>query len=162
MCASSSSAARRQRLVSLIANAQQRDPRVVQQADVPNPADYLAMADCVAIPSRSEGWGMPHREAAMMGLPVIVTRYSGLDDGHTDEWAIVVPHTLGPVPAGTQYVRGEWCRADTDTLAQRLRWCYEYPEEAAERGRAAAAWLRANQTWEHSARALLELIEEHG
>lgn len=151
-------------LLDLIANAQHRDPRVAfWRADVGHPADVYAAADCVALPSRSEGWGMPHREAAMMGMPVITTRYSGLDDGHTQDWAIVVKqHTLHDVPAMAQYVRGQWCRADVEELAQQMRWCYDHPAQAQQRGWQAAAWLRANQTWEHSARALLELIERHG
>lgn len=140
------------------------DPRVsFWREDVGMPADLYAAADCVAIPSHSEGWGMPHREAAMMGLPVIATRYSGLEDG-IDHWAAVVieKYRIEPVPEiYAQYVAGDWARPDVDELAAALRWCYEHPDEAARRGQRAAWWLRRNQTWERSAQALLQLIEEH-
>jgi len=140
-----------------------RDPRIsFWLEDVDAMADCYAQADCFAIPSRSEGWGMPHREAAMMGLPVIATRYSGLDDGHLDEWAIPIDGMdPDPIPPNALHMRGEWMRADVDELAAKMRWCYEHREAAAALGRQSAHWLRSNQTWEHSARALLDLIERY-
>jgi len=139
------------------------DPRVsFWLADVDDMADVYAFADAFAIPSRSEGWGMPHREAAMMGLPVITTRYSGLDDGHTDEWSIPLENlTPDKIPPTATHMRGEWMRCDVGELTDVMRWCYEHPYEAAKRGQEAAHWLRGNQTWEHSAGQLLELIERY-
>src|SRR4029079_6175363 len=75
----------------LVEKASYIDPRITfMQDDMENMRELYAKVDCFAIPSRTEGWGMPHREAAMMGLPVIKQAHSGLDDGHTREWAIVV------------------------------------------------------------------------
>ena len=139
------------------------DPRVsFWREDVAEMADVYAGVDCFAIPSRSEGWGMPQREAAMMGLPVIVTRHSGLDDGHTDDWALVVEETRrDKIPSTFPNCNGHWEKANVDALAAKMRWCYENREAAAEFGQGAARWLRANQTWEHSAMALKALIEEY-
>ena len=36
--------------------------------------------DCLVVPSRGEGWGRPHHEAMMMGLPVIATNWSANTD----------------------------------------------------------------------------------
>lgn len=121
-----------------------------------------AAADCFVIPSRSEGWGMPHREAAMMGLPVITQRYSGMDDGHTREWALVIPNgTLEPIPSTFEHIKGQWMRADIDKLAGAMHWCYDNPHAAARwHGAKGAAWLREFQTWDHTARALLNMIRE--
>lgn len=98
----------------------------------------------------------------MMGLPVITTRYSGLDDGHLDDWAIPIEKMKpDPIPTGTMHMRGEWMRPDVDELAQRMRWCYENQQAAAMLGRQSALWLRENQTWEHSAQKLLDLIKRY-
>jgi glycosyltransferase involved in cell wall biosynthesis len=103
---------------------------------------------------------MPHREAAMMGLPVIATRFSGLDDGHTHEWALVVEKMYeDKIGSIHELVAGTWVKADIGELAKLMRWCYENPEKAAEKGKKAAKWLRENQTWEQSADKLLSLIE---
>lgn len=140
-----------------------RDPRIRFWAeDIQYMADLYALADCFAIPSRSEGWGMPQREAAMMGIPVIVAKHSGLDDGHTEKWALVVEETtVGKIPDSFPNCGGVWERVDVDAMAAKMRWCYENRSDAAERGQQAAHWLRENQTWEHSARALKALIEEY-
>lgn len=151
------------RLIELIAGASGRDPRISFWTDnAESMADVYAQADCFAIPSKSEGWGMPHREAAMMGVPTIVTRYSGLDDGHTDDWATVVldDWALVDVPVGyAEHIDGKWAQVNVNALAEAMRWCYEHPTEAKAKAMRGAAWLRVNQTWQESADALLELIE---
>lgn len=134
------------------------DPRVsIWRDDTPSLADAFIHADCFVFPSRGEGWGMPPREAAMMGLPVIATRYSGLTHG-IDEWAacIVESYTLrqATIDGG-----GQWAISDVDEVAAHMRWCYENREEAGNRGRRAAAWLRENQTYEHTVAGLIELLE---
>ncbi|MCB0058216.1 MAG: glycosyltransferase family 4 protein, partial [Caldilineaceae bacterium] len=150
-------------MLDLIAGAERPDPRIrIMFDDLADIADFYRLGDCMVIPSRSEGWGMPHREAAMMGLPVITQRYSGMDDGYTDAWAIVIEQgTLEGIPARFEHIAGEWRRADIDELAQAMRRCYSEPEDAAEFGEHAAAWLQQNQTWDHSADALVGLLQAH-
>lgn len=138
------------------------DPRIVfDTRDVADMREVYAMADCFVIPSRSEGWGMPHREAAMMGIPVITQAYSGMDDGNTDRWAFVVENgRMEPIDATKDgHIKGQWRVADTDELAEYMGLVYRQPEVAAYSGKGHAQWLRANQTWDHSAAALLQLLQ---
>jgi glycosyltransferase involved in cell wall biosynthesis len=125
-------------------------------------ADLYSLADCVVLPSRSEGWGMPHREAAMMGLPVITQKYAGTDDGHTEEWAIVLPEgRMEPIPKnGRTGGSGNWMIADTRRLAEEMYECYENPERVSVEGLKAREWLSNNQTWMHSAAGLIELVHD--
>jgi glycosyltransferase involved in cell wall biosynthesis len=150
-------------LIEMISGASNRDPRIsFWMDDVKTMADVYAQVDCFVIPSKSEGWGMPHREAAMMGIPTIVTRYSGLDDGHTDKWATVVldDWQLVDITQGyADHVDGQWAQVNVNSVAAAMRWCYEHRQEAQAKAREGAAWLRTNQTWEHSTRDLLGLLE---
>ena len=126
------------------------DERVEYQIGIqPDIYELYAQADCLVLPSRYEGWGMPHREAACMGLPVISTSYSGLNDGFTEKWALVVPGDLSPV---------DGLLPDIGIVADYMRWCYENREEAALFGQEAGQWIRDNQTWCHTAEKLLEEI----
>lgn len=148
-------------VTSVMANAEGLDPRIIFWGDdVSNIADVYAQADCLALPSRSEGWGMPHREAGMSGLPVITQAYSGMDDGHTREWAIVVEQgEMRPIPKERAVSSlGEWRVADKQELAAKMRRCYEQPPLAAAFGQQAARWLCQHQTWGHSANSLIDLI----
>jgi len=151
-------------VTDLIARAENPDPRVrIWTEDVATMREVYAACDCFCFPSRFEGWGMPPREAAMMGLPVIVQQWSGMDDGHTTEWAQVLPlGTLERIPTIFENIKGDWMKADVGALAKTMRWCYENPAEAREYGANAAAWLRAWQTWDHAAGRLLNLIKECG
>jgi glycosyltransferase involved in cell wall biosynthesis len=151
-------------VVEVMAASQGLDPRIVYQIKKSDDmATVYAQADCVVMPSRSEGWGMPHREAAMMGIPVIVQRYSGLDDGHTEQWASVVEGgVMQPIPLEETTSLGEWRVADVRELAALMRRHYEQPYLYAAQGRKAAAWLRANQTWQHAATQLIDLMRLHG
>jgi len=151
-------------LLDTIAGAANRDPRITfWRNSVDNPADVYLLADCFAIPSKSEGWGMPHREAAMMGIPVIATRYSGLADG-IDGWAtrIIDDFKLSPVPSTAQFVFGEWAEPDEDAVAEAMRWCYDHPAEANARAARCAQWLREYQTWDQAAANLIELLGRYG
>lgn len=146
-------------LLQMIAAAEQVDPRIeIVMADL-DMRDVYRRADCFVIPSRSEGWGMPHREAAMMGLPVITQRYSGMDDGHAHQWAIIVSGgQLEPIPTAAEQIAGQWMRANVGAVADAMIHCYRNPGEVASRAAKAAAWLRANQTWDHTAAGLLSMI----
>ena len=150
-------------MLDLIAEGDCADPRIeIWRDDVSEMQVVYAAADCVVMPSRSEGWGMPHREAAMMGLPVITQAYSGMDDGHTAEWSIPVQHgQLEAIPGKYSHIKGEWRKADIGELATTMRYCYENRREVAYGGAAARKWLSAHQTWDHSAAALVDLIKEH-
>lgn len=140
------------------------DPRVTYLvSDADNLRDLFEQVDCFAIPSRTEGWGMPHREAAMMGLPVITQRHSGLDDGHTHEWAIVLENGhMQQIDDEGKHIAGSWCVADVDELAHFMRACYDEPEAYRRRAYYAHQWLCANQTWDDSVAKLTYLMQQEG
>lgn len=120
----------------------------------------LEEADCFVFPSRGEGWGLPPREAAATGLPVIVTDWGGLLE-ELFHWGLplpvkgVRPAEFGLWDAGTI---GEWAEPDLDQLVHWMRWCFDHREEAARWGASAAEWLASNTTWERTARRLCEVV----
>lgn len=148
-------------VLNAIADGQIQDPRIqIERTEYNDMAALYAQADCFVIPARHEGWGMPQREAAMSGLPVIVQRVGGIDDGYTERWALICEQgTQEEIPHGFSHIAGHWRRANTEALAELMRRCYEAPEETAQFGRNAAHWLRDNQTWDHTAKRLLADIE---
>lgn len=131
--------------------------------DVHSMADVYAAADCFVFPTRAEGYGLPPREAAATGLPVICTAWSGTEP-NIESWALPVRNfrmvnariEAEPFPNGAL---AQWAYADVGEVAALMRWCYENREAAAEKGRAAARWLRENETWDHAAAKLIRLME---
>jgi glycosyltransferase involved in cell wall biosynthesis len=125
--------------------------------------ELLAEADCFLYPARGEGWGLVPREAALTGLPVLVTEWGGLAD-ETARWAIPIPAigmvtaTFGRWDPGTI---GEWAEPDVDALVHRLRWCVVHRDEAARHGQRAARWLAENRNWDRSADLLCAWLKEN-
>jgi len=134
------------------------DRRVsVWSEDTATMADVFGLVDCFVFPSLGEGWGMPPREAVMSGIPTIVSRNTGLMVG-IDHWATRVverQHAQESSLAGG----GTWLVPDVDEVGAHMMWCYEHRRDARDRAEQGAAWLRANQTWTHSAQALIQLVE---
>ena len=54
-------------------------------------------SDAYVIPTRGEGWGMPITEAMAMGIPAIVTGWSGTADFVTDRVGYTLNYTLSEV-----------------------------------------------------------------
>jgi glycosyltransferase involved in cell wall biosynthesis len=132
------------------------DPRIIHwRESVERMAGVYAQADCLVFSSFGEGWGMPAREAAATGLPVIATNWGGLAVD-IEKYAIPVK---GYKLVENRMYGGEWAFPDVAEVAQHMRWCYENREQAKVEARVRSEWVR-QQTWDKSADVLLALIEE--
>lgn len=62
--------------------------------------DYVRLyraCNCYVTASHGEGWGMPVTEAMSMGLPAIVTNWSGMADIVNEDVGYLVNYTLSDV-----------------------------------------------------------------
>lgn len=143
-------------------NAGERDQRIVY--DISDKVSLLPLyqqADCLALPSRSEGWGMPHREGVLTGLPLLTQHYSGLAEPLANLWSLDIPGTVKPIPKGDAAALGDWRIADVPTLAQAMQDCADNPQRYADFGLNAALWLTRTQTWMHAAQGLLDTVNKY-
>ncbi len=161
----SGAGARPEEAAALAALAQ--DPRIeIREAQLARPEllGLIRASDAFVSLHRSEGFGRGPAEAMLLGVPVIVTDYSGSADYATAACALLVDHTL--VPVGREEYPGVtgqcWAEANVATAAAHMRWVHEHREEAralGQLGRArieqlyapeivGAAMLRALGLWE--------------
>jgi glycosyltransferase involved in cell wall biosynthesis len=133
------------------------DPRLtLWRADVEQVGDIYSQFDAYVFPSRAEGLGMPPREAAACGVPVLATRYSGLADD-IDHWATPLEQfTL--TESHMQGCGGKWAEPDLDELIWRMRDMYEHQDDYRAKGLQAAQWLRENRTYMHVANHLSGVV----
>lgn len=135
------------------------DKRIIAwREDLVHISQAFAAAHVVAIPSRGEGWGLPHREAAAMGIPSIAPAHTGTAD--VEHWGIPLRNNV--LAPSIMEGGGEWYMCDPDELAEKFVWCYTNREDSKQLALRGAAWLRENQTWAHSAMALEALFEQYG
>lgn len=129
----------------------------IWREDVPNIADIYRQCDCLVFPSCGEGWGLPPREAAAMGLPTIVSAHTGLLVG-IESYAtrILREQTL----ATTDYDGGaRWYRASVDEIGKLMAMTLDFQHEARHRAYDNALWLRRHQTIWQARDALLDVLD---
>jgi glycosyltransferase involved in cell wall biosynthesis len=110
-------------------------------------------ADAFVLPYRAEGFGMPLIEAMACGKPVITTgegpatEFCSAENSYLIRAAEVsVPDPVPPLgPLSSEWT---WFEPDVAALAQTMRHVYEDRDEAAARGRKAAAVIQRSLAWE--------------
>jgi glycosyltransferase involved in cell wall biosynthesis len=115
---------------------------------------FLQQLDAFVLPSRGEGFGLCGLEAMATGLPTIATNWSGpveyLDPTDSFPLAYRLVDAVG-TESNNRHYTGQWAEPDYEHLRFLLRWIYEHPEEAAQRGQLAAARVHGDWTWERVA-----------
>lgn len=118
--------------------------------------------DCFVFPSKAEGIGQPPREAMSTGLPTIVTNYSGLEEICDEEYCYPIqpmelrsgenPHTIEQP--------GNWAYIDIQELMYTMRYVFEHPEEADEKGKKASLWIKNEHSWSRAAKNMVDFLKE--
>ncbi|WP_265593787.1 glycosyltransferase family 4 protein [Verrucomicrobium sp. BvORR034] len=98
---------------------------------------------CYVSLHRSEGLGLTMAEAMRQGKPVIATGYSGNMDFMNEGNSFLCRYDKVPVgPGSAPYpAKAVWAEPSISHAAELMRRVYDHPEEAAEKGRRAAADL---------------------
>jgi GT2 family glycosyltransferase/tetratricopeptide (TPR) repeat protein len=126
------------------------------------PGLYRA-SDCLVLPYRGEGYGLPVVEAMACGLPVMVTAGGATDDFVRDEFGYRIPaqpKTFGNEISGLKLVKAGWLlEPDAAVLAERMKWVATHPEEARERGQLASEHAKKFCSWENARDIALGRIE---
>ena len=121
-------------------------------------------ADCFVLPTRGEGWGMPVLEAMACGLPTISTAWSGPADFLTPDTGYPLEvRSMVAAKAKCPYYDGfRWAEPDIEHLRFLMRHVVDRPDEARQKGAAAADHVAGSLTWEHAAERVTERLGRLG
>ena len=127
------------------------------------PGLYTA-CDCLVMPYRGEGFGLPALEAMACGLPLIVTAGGATDDFVRDEFAWRIPaekKIFGQEVSGLKLTHPGWLlEPNLAALGEAMRRALASPAEARERGQLAGRHARQNWSWKNSATIAAQRIRE--
>lgn len=120
---------------------------------------------CLAHPYRGEGFGLPIAEAMACGVPVIVTGHGAALDFCPPGIAWLIPAREVPLGAcrigDIETVDVPWlAEPDVDALRGLIRYAFDHPDEAGQRGTAACEHIRRRFTWDHAARCVEARLQE--
>ena len=138
------------------------DNRIITDCSLLTPDklnEFYQSLDCFVFPSKAEGVGQPPREAMATGLPVILTKYSGLEEVAQENIAYpLAPHHFVD---RTDMIEqpGKWAQIDIQELMYQMRYVYEHREEAQIKGLHAAEYIRDHHSWEAAAKSMIQFLQ---
>jgi tetratricopeptide (TPR) repeat protein len=129
------------------------------------PGLYTA-CDCLVLPYRGEGFGLPVLEAMACGLPVMVTAGGATDDFVRDDFAWRIPaerRIFGYEISGLKLIGAGWLlEPDVAALGRFMREAFARPAETRRRGQLGAEHARQFYSWQNAAAIAARRIHELG
>ena len=124
-------------------------------------AGLYTACDCLVHPYRGEGFGLPVAEAMACGLPVIVTKGGACDDFCTEENAYLIGSTKRQVQLNGYILSAPaWLlEPDKSQLVERLKFVYENPHQAQQKGQIATNQIKSEVDWKMSKDLIMERLK---
>lgn len=118
-----------------------------------------AEANCLAYPTRAEGFGLPIAEAMACRIPVIVTGYSGHMDFCSEDTAFLVDYDLVPSRSHLAITGAKWAEPKVSHLRDRMRYVFDHrnSEDVHRRVEAAYRNIKENFRWSRVASRVQEI-----
>jgi glycosyltransferase involved in cell wall biosynthesis/predicted Zn-dependent protease len=122
-------------------------------------AGLYAACDCLVLPYRGEGFGLPIIEAMATARPVIVPAHGPALEICAEDTAYFVPARTVRLPEAKvgdlELVAPGWFgEVDVDSLRATLRHVHDHRDEARARGQVGRARVLGRWTWDHSVAAV--------
>ncbi len=118
------------------------EKQTITESKMPN---FIKSFDCLVLPTKGEGFGLPILQAMALGVPVIATEYSGCKDMINDSTAfplkpegIVIKDNMDNIP---QFFRKKWVHVSVSQISKVMRHVYN-SDEVVEKVKNAEAFVR--------------------
>jgi len=117
---------------------------MINESNMPG---FIKSFDCLVLPTKGEGFGLPVLQSQALGIPVIVTDYSGCTDFANNDTAfllkpehIVIREEMDSIP---QFRGRQWAEVSVEQISEVMLYVYDHPEEVKEKVLKAEQFVRA-------------------
>jgi glycosyltransferase involved in cell wall biosynthesis len=121
---------------------------------------YLS-SDVFVLPTRGEGWGLPIAEAMGLGLPVIVTNYSGPTAYANDFNAFLIPVEMNPVTGRPTVLEDGYILPSVTALNEAMTLVHQNSSARREKGASAKRTMIQNFQSNSIVPVMLERMIDH-
>lgn len=104
----------------------------------PELSDWYHNIDVFVSGATSEGWGLMQHESMACGRPIIAVYYSGLKEFFDNTVGLTLKYAEVPSEWSWGYSNGFWSKFDESDMIEKLRWCYNNPDEIVSLGKKSA------------------------
>jgi len=108
--------------------------RMITETDMPT---FIKSFDCLVLPTKGEGFGLPALQAMALGVPVIITDYSGCTDFANNDTAFLltpesidIKDNMDNIP---QFAKRCWANVSVEQISRTMQYVYDHPGEVKEK-----------------------------
>ena len=136
------------------------ETRVLNEEEIPL---LIKKADCFVSPTLGEGFGLPGLQSMALGVPIIITNYSGCQDYANSETAtliepsgMIVLNTLDKIP---QFNNQKWAHIKVEDVAKSMRYAFENVDTIKKKAIFAAEFVAKEFSYDATVKRFDNLLE---
>lgn len=136
------------------------ESRILTDDELPG---FMKSADCLVCPTMGEGFGLPGLQCMALGVPIIITNFSGCTDYANDQTAtliepakFIIYNEMDNIP---QFRNRKWANVTTEEVRTKMRFAYSHQSEIRAKADGATAFVRDHFGYQKTAERLSQLFE---
>lgn len=136
------------------------ETKVLNEEAIPN---LIKKADCLVCPTLGEGFGLPGLQAMALGVPVVITNFSGCQDYATEETAtliepngFIILNELDKIP---QFNNKKWAYVTYSAVAKAMRYVTENKDTVLKKAEKAAIFVANEFGYEATAKRFDTMLD---
>jgi len=136
------------------------EPDIFDEKELPG---FIKSFDCILLPSMGEGFGLAGLQGMSLGVPVIVTNYSGCQDYANEETAILIEPSgfvlKGDMDGIEQFRNKKWAFLSVENIKNAINFVLNNEEKVNKKKEAAYEYVKENFNYNKIGNLFLDTLD---